>query len=261
MTESKGMLKLTADNYEVWRILMEAVFTRKNVLDVAVGTTPRPTTGPNSKAVKDWDRKSAEARAEMILAVEIDQLAHMTASTAPEVWEELERVHRSRGFATKMALRRKFMSMRKPDDQKMSTWIGDVRSLVFRLSQVGVTVNDENVILVLTMGLPASFDTFVVALDSTDAAALTLDYVIGRLLNEESRISVVTPSVPEAAYAANARRPLSQITCFTCGKRGHYKSTALTSHLRLPPLPVQLMLTWNGRYFPDSGGACLLILW
>ncbi|KAJ7937678.1 hypothetical protein B0H13DRAFT_2302503 [Mycena leptocephala] len=75
MTESKGMLKLTADNYEVWRILMEAVFTRKNVLDVAVGTTPRPTTGPNSKAVKDWDRKSAEARAEMILAVEIDQLA------------------------------------------------------------------------------------------------------------------------------------------------------------------------------------------
>jgi hypothetical protein len=102
MTESKGMLKLTADNYEVWRVLMEAVFTRKNVLDVAVGTTLRPTTGPSSKAVKDWDRKSAEARAEMILAVEIDQLAHMTAPTAPEVWEELERVHRSRGFATKM---------------------------------------------------------------------------------------------------------------------------------------------------------------
>ncbi|KAJ7320914.1 hypothetical protein DFH08DRAFT_926623 [Mycena albidolilacea] len=111
-----------------------------------------------------------------------------------------------------MALRRKFMSMRKPDDQKMSAWIGDVRSVAFRLSQVGVTVNDEDIILVLTMGLPASFDTFVVALDSTDAAALTLDYVIGRLLNEESRISVVTPSpsVPE-------------ITCFTCGKRGHYK--------------------------------------
>jgi hypothetical protein len=225
MTESKGMLKLTADNYEVWRVLMEAVFTRKNVLDVAVGTTLWPTTGPNSKAVKDWDQKSAEARAEMILAVEINQLAHMTAPTAPEVWEELERVHCSCGFATKMALRRKFMSMHKPNDQKMSAWIGDVRSVAFRLSQVGVTVNDEDIILVLTMGLPASFDTFVIALDSTNAAALTLDYVIGRLLNEESRISIVTPSpsVPEVAYAANARRPLSQITCFMCGKRGHYK--------------------------------------
>jgi hypothetical protein len=205
---------------------MEAVFTRINVLDVAVGTTLRPTTGPNSKAVKDWDRKSAEARTEMILAVEIDQLAHMTAPTAPEVWEELERVHRSHGFAMKMALCRKFMSMCKPDDQKMSAWIGDVCSVAFRLSQVGVTVNDEDIILVLTMGLPASFNTFVVALDSTDTAALTLDYVIGCLLNEESRISVVTPSpsVPEVAYAANARRPLSQITCFmSCGKHGHYK--------------------------------------
>ncbi|KAJ6574407.1 hypothetical protein B0H19DRAFT_868801, partial [Mycena capillaripes] len=116
--------KLTNENYEVWRILLEAVFTRKNVHDVAVGITPRPLTGPNSKGVKDWDRQSAEARAEMILAVDVDQLAHMTAPTAYEVWQELERVHCSRGFATKMALRRKFMSMHMDDNQKMASWIG-----------------------------------------------------------------------------------------------------------------------------------------
>jgi hypothetical protein len=85
MTEVKGVLKLTNDNYVIWRILMEAVLTCRNVHDVALGITPRPTTGPNSKGVKDWDRQSAEARAEMILAVEVDQLAHMSAPTAYEV--------------------------------------------------------------------------------------------------------------------------------------------------------------------------------
>jgi hypothetical protein len=95
MMEAKGMTKLTNENYEIWRILMEPVFVLKNIHDVAVGITPRPTTGPNSKAVRDWDRQSAEARAEMVLAVEVGQLAHMTAATVCEVWEELEKVHRS----------------------------------------------------------------------------------------------------------------------------------------------------------------------
>ncbi len=162
MAESKSVIKLTNDNYEIWRVLIKAVFTRKNVHDIAVGLTPRPLTGPNSKGVKEWDRKSAKACAEMILAVKVDQLAHMTAPTAVEVWTELERVHCSRGFATTMTLRRKFMTMRKSDDQRMSSWIGDVRSVVFRLKQAGISVNDEDIILVLTMGLPLSFDTLVV---------------------------------------------------------------------------------------------------
>jgi hypothetical protein len=227
MTESKGVLKLTNENYDVWSILIEAVFTRRNVRDVALGITPRPTTGPNSKGVKDWDRQNAEARAEMILAVEVDQLAHMTAPTAYEIWQELERVHRSRGFATKMALRRQFMTMRMDDNQKMASWIGDVRNVAFRLKKTGITVEDEDIILVLTMGLPDSYENFVVALDSTAPSALTLDYVIGRLLNEESRKLPTTSR--EAAFRADAhrshnRRPISEITCYKCHKKGHYQS-------------------------------------
>jgi hypothetical protein len=211
----------------IWRILMEAVFTRRNVRDVTLGVIPRPLTGPNSKAVKDWDRQSAEARAEMILAVEVDQLPHMSAPTAYEVWQELERVHRSRGFATKISLRRKFMSMRMDDTQKMASWIGEVRNVAFRLKQTGITVDDEDIILVLTMGLPDSYDTFIVALDSTDPTSLTLDYVIGRLLNEESRKTPTTSR--DAAFRADAnrphsRRPISEITCFNCQKKGHYQS-------------------------------------
>lgn len=97
--DSKSTVKLSNENYEIWRIMEEAIFLRRNVHDVATGVTLMPATGPNSKGVKDWKRKDDEARAELILSVEPDQLAHMTASTAYEIWQELERVHRARGFA------------------------------------------------------------------------------------------------------------------------------------------------------------------
>ena len=218
-------MKLSNENYEIWRILEEAVFLRRNVHDVATGLTPIPATGPNSKGVKDWKRKDDEARAELILSVEPDQLAHMNAPTAYEIWQELERVHRARGFATKMSLRRTFMTMQKRDDQKMSSWIGDVRNVAFRLQKAGVSTDDEDIILVLTMGLPSTFDAFVVALDATDSNKLTLNDVIIRLLNEESRTDVSASSAGiESAFRAGVRRPKSEVTCFKCQKKGHYQN-------------------------------------
>lgn len=69
---SSGVPKLNRTNYEVWVQLIEALLTRKGLDDVAFGRAPKPLTGPNSKGVKDWERKNKEARAEIMLHVEED---------------------------------------------------------------------------------------------------------------------------------------------------------------------------------------------
>jgi hypothetical protein len=232
-TEVK-IMKLNNENYEVWRVLMEALLSKKDLHDVAFGHIPRPP--GNQNAAISWDRKNREAKAEMILNVQIDQLAHMTDDNAADIWLELERVHRARGFATRITLRRKFLTMRMQAGQRMASWIGDVRNAAFLLSRTHVAVDDEDIILVLTMGLPAVYNPFVIALDATDAAALTLDYVITRLLNEETRILGLglAPKIPAAtsrqpaneamaATESTGRRPLALITCFSCGNKGHYQ--------------------------------------
>ncbi len=99
----KSMMKLNNENYEIWKILMEAILICKQLRDVALGWMPRPAGLPN--AVQVWDRKNQEARAELQLAVEWDQLAHMTAEDASEIWAELEHVHRSTGFTTHIGLK------------------------------------------------------------------------------------------------------------------------------------------------------------
>jgi hypothetical protein len=223
----KNMMKLNNENYEIWKILMEAVLVRKQLREVALGLTPRPAGPPNS--VRAWDRKNQEARAELQLAVEWDQLAHMTAGSASAIWAELGRVHRSTGFTSRMGLKRKLWKMKMKDGQRMASWIADVKGVVFQLSQIGVTVPAEDTILALTNGLPSSYEQFVSTLDSTPSEVFNLDYVIGRLRTEETRqrpesgSSDLTDDHALAITRDRPKRSLAQITCFGCGNKGHYQ--------------------------------------
>ena len=77
------MLKLNNENYEIWKILMEAMLVHKQLYKVMLGLAPRPIRPPN--AMQAWDWKNQEAYTEMQLAIEWDQLSHMTADDASEI--------------------------------------------------------------------------------------------------------------------------------------------------------------------------------
>ena len=211
---------------------MEAILVRKQLRKVALGLTLRPARPPN--AVRAWDRKNQEAQAELQLAVEWDQLSHMTAAGASEIWAKLGRVHRSTGFTTRMGLKRKLWKMKMKDGQRMASWIADVKGVTFQLSQIGVVIPDEDIILALTNGLPSSYEQLVLTLDSTPSEVFNLDYVIGRLRTEETRQHpepeiLNTTDVAMAVTRDRPKRSLAQITCFGCGNKGHYQANCPTN--------------------------------
>ena len=80
------------------------------------------------------------------------------------------------------------------------------------------------------MGLPMEYEAVIINFDSTPADALTFDHVIVRLLNEETRQNSGDGKASRIEVAMSARtfrstrRPLSEITCFHCQKKGHYQS-------------------------------------
>ena len=57
--------------------------------------------------------------------------------------------------------------MTKRDDQSISSWVADVRHVYTAtcLCDVGVAVSDEDVMLVLTNGLPSSYNQVVINLN------------------------------------------------------------------------------------------------
>ena len=127
----------------------------------------------------------------------------------------------------------KFSCMEKRPDQSISSWIGDIKAQAHLIKDIGITLPDLFVIVVLTSGLPAEFDSVVITLDSIESKSLTLKVAISRLLNEEERhlshklmedykTSLIKgePADDAIAYAARVGKP--NVTCFKCGKKGHY---------------------------------------
>jgi hypothetical protein len=230
--------KLNDTNYTSWAIMTEAELTRKglwtNMVEFYVDPDGKDEDEIEAAVEKLREArkppKMAEARAEMILRVEPSQLSHMRDRDPKEVWDSLRNVHRARGFATSLALRRRFLTAKKGDSQTMQAWIGQIQAQAFMMEEAGIVVSEQDKILALTMGLPATYDPVIINFDSTAPDHLTFDHVVTRLLNEETRQTAgsgtAAKSPPEVAFSARVkpRRPISEITCFNCQKKGHYQS-------------------------------------
>jgi len=179
--------------------------------------------------------KLSEARAELILRVDDSQLAHMRSRDPREIWLTLQRVHRAAGFTTSLALQQRFLTTKMGAKQTMQSWIGAVKTLAFRLEESGTAVSDQDIILALTMGLPATYDAVIINFDATATELLTLEYVISRLLNEETRQESAADRIsikeeePDEAMAVSSgyrgrRGPTDEPTCYFCDQKGHFKS-------------------------------------
>ena len=216
---------LDETNYHEWAFFMEAVLIRKDLLGIIDGSITQLLGNPNSRPVKAFLQKQKLARAEIILHISPSQLPHVRDPDPTAIWDNLHTLHQSRGFASCLSLCHRFITMKKKDTQSIQSRVADVRRVAFQLSEIDVTVPDEDVILVLTAGLPSSYESFIISLDAVSPSSLTLDFVISRLLNEEACQGIpTTDSAPVALTATRTKTPLSEITCFKCHKKGHYQS-------------------------------------
>lgn len=222
---------------------MEAELVRKKLWDMVEIVVPEDEAKDakamqeefEKKKMKRSAQKMAEARAEMISCVDGGQLSHMRSRDPMDIWQTLADVHKARGFATQLAMKRCFLTAKKKPGQTIQAWVGEVRSMAFQMEEAGIVVNEQDKILAVTMGLPVSFEPVVVALDSIPTEHLTLEDVIKRILNDEVRQNASAPKMDEvhtvtpgvAAALMGLEKPKmnrTTITCHFCDQIGHYKS-------------------------------------
>ncbi|KAG6825986.1 hypothetical protein H0H92_001614, partial [Tricholoma furcatifolium] len=149
---STRFANLNDSNYAEWVIRMEAILVRRGLWSVinlevdkvdAEGAEKDASmiAAEKEKLLKKRDAtKMAEARAELILRVDDGQLAHMRSQDPLDIWETLGRVHRAAGFATSLALRRKFLTAKKQPEQSMQAWIGQIQAIAFRMEEAGIDI-------------------------------------------------------------------------------------------------------------------------
>jgi hypothetical protein len=218
---------LNHTNYAEWVLRMEAILIRGGFWELVIGGEVLDANEVDEKKKRAFAQRQAQCRAEMVLRVDDSQLPHMADSDPKSIWNALASVHRARGFGSRLQLRRLFITATMKKDQSMEGWIGEVRSRSNRLKAIDVTVSDEDIIVVLTAGLPPSYTPVIISLDAVKASELTLDFVITRLLNEEGRQVIssepdveVKKEEPDNAAMLSAR----SVQCFYCLEKGHFAS-------------------------------------
>ena len=95
------------------------------------------------------------------------------------------------------------------------------------LENVDIKVSDEDMIVILTAGLPDSYTPIIITFDALDPEKLTLDFIINCLLNEKAR--QVGPQIKEgpesaAMHAGQHGKGGVTILCFYCLTRGNFAS-------------------------------------
>jgi gag-polypeptide of LTR copia-type/Zinc knuckle len=227
--------KLNNDNYYAWSYRMEMRFRKLGVWSLVNGTEDRPQGSDNTKVVKAWRTRMDLALSEIVSEVEDEQLVHTRISRDPaEVWARLASIHISQGLGGIISTWQKLFQMKKAADISIQQHVSSVRELADRLAGLGDSPSDSLLVSVLMLSLPPSYSSLVISLDS-HSQVLDFDFVAQRCMNEEARqLSMQDPEASTSnqttAFVAQTkpRRDRKEITCFKCGKKGHYRNECPT---------------------------------
>ena len=216
--------RLAHDNWDTFEFPMQQLLVRLGLWKYVkkTGQWPKKT---DKDELTAWEDGCEKARAEIALRVTAEVMHIVRASEDPAIiWENFKMTLGSRGWTTRLALRRQLYHAEKESTQSMRAWTNSIRELARKISDLGGSVSDDELIVVLTNKLPESYQPLIVSLELVDESKLTVDYVITRLVNEEDRQGKETKEEVLALSASTAKRrtPRSEITCWGCKKKGHY---------------------------------------
>ncbi|BES95750.1 Hypothetical protein NTJ_08559 [Nesidiocoris tenuis] len=93
---------LGKDNFDTWKLQVEAVLVKNDELDYVLGTKTRPATEDGGLA---WDIADQKAKADLILSISPREVKQIKGClTSNDVWVKLHSIFQSKGPARKASL-------------------------------------------------------------------------------------------------------------------------------------------------------------
>jgi len=173
----EGSMATGQSNYNAWRFRIIRILKEKDLLEAIESSTV--------SAAKD-----DQAFTIITLNIKDSQIPHIQdATTAMEAWTFLKEVHQGIGTNGRMVLMQRLWALKMSEGQDMAQHLNQFRELANQLrglSQDGKGLDDSELLTILTLSLPDSYEPLVMALQSrTDI--ITFDVMAGRLLQESAR--------------------------------------------------------------------------
>lgn len=199
-------------NYNAWRFRIVQILKEKDLLaaleDPAVSTT-----------------KDDQAFTIITLNIKDSQIPYIQdMTTTKDAWAALKEVHQGIGMNGRMVLMQRLWSLKMVEGDDMAQHLNRFRELANQLRSLsldGKGMDDSELVTILTLSLPESYEPLVMALQSR-SDTVTFDTMAGRLFQESGRrqITMVTQSVQGSSTSPQTAFTTHQAPMAARGGRG-----------------------------------------
>lgn len=237
--------KLDETNYDSWCIHMKSVLIHGGMWGIVNGTTSKEATDTDGK----WEKSDEKALATILLCVKASQLNHIkNVKTSIEAWETLQEIFRPSGPVKKVSLYKQLLNLRMTDENNMSQHVNAFATIVDKLAEVGIDMNNELLAIILLSSLPPTYEQFVVAMETRDSLPSLQNLKIKILEEADRKVQNESASTSQQAFMARSRHSTKpgrgnktinsrhgkqnkklNGNCFTCGKFGHFAIDCYTN--------------------------------
>jgi len=172
-----GSMATGQSNYDAWRFRIVRILEEKNLLG----------------AIEDdivSDTKDDRALTIITLNIKDSQIPYIQdARTTKDAWTALKEVHQEIGMNGQMVLMQRLWALKMAEGHDMAQHLNKFRELANQLRSLSVEgkgMDDNELVMILTLSLPGSYEPLVMALQSR-RDTITFDMMAGRLLQESGR--------------------------------------------------------------------------
>lgn len=220
------------ENYADWAFAVENVFVLEGLTKCLDGSET------DTVLVR-------KAKAKLVLTVDPSLYIHVKDSTsAKEVWDRLKKLYEDSGFARKIGLLRKLISLRLENCDSMEQYVNQIIDTSQKLDRSGFKLSDEFVGSLMLAGLTDKFEPMVIAIEHA-GIDVTADSIKSNLLDMHlggfeghgdaggafaSKFDGKGSKNGSSGSWGNNSRGSSQpktskssnVTCYKCKKVGHF---------------------------------------
>ncbi|XP_064541216.1 uncharacterized protein LOC135430471 isoform X2 [Drosophila montana] len=173
------MEPLGKDNFETWKIQMQAVLIKNYLWNYVNGMHVRT----EANALQ-WESEDARAKSEIILAMSSSELKHVkNCETSNDMWKELHSIYQSTWPARKAVLLKSLILLKMESGGDMRQHVDKFFDIADKLNAVEQVVKDDLLSTFLLYSIPEEYEPFRIAIELQDNLA-TPDDLRMKLLNE-----------------------------------------------------------------------------
>lgn len=245
--EKYGIVQYSGKDYDNWKFRMEIILDQQEVKECI----EREHTNPVEEIFMKKDRKCKSLIIQCIANSHLQYVKHK--SSAYQMWKALGAVFQRKGVATQLYVCKKLLSMKLQEGTSLEKHFFKFEETVREIKTVGTKLDQMDIICQLLLTLPKEYNAIVTTLETLQPEKLNLEFVKGKLLDQEikRKNQQVSNSEDTTAFSSSSKAKYShkrqfdqkntrynnniassntysngtttQFKCHNCGKPGHLR--------------------------------------